>query len=244
LRCWYNAVTLATSGDGGANYAEAPAPRNLVATIPSPYRPGAGPQGMFEPSNIVRSPRDGMYYAMVRMIRRGDRTASVCPIRTARPWDAESWRGWDGRGFTVRFVDPYRVSAAPACSPVSQQEIGGMSESLTYNTVLRRFLLVGATGARPPDGGPVVWGFYYSTSPDLVHWTARRLLLRTVLPWTFRCGAPDPALYPSLIDPASRSRDFDTTGGHAFLYYTRIRATRCSDDGSDRDLVRRAVTIR
>ncbi|HET9591529.1 MAG TPA: hypothetical protein VFP17_01310, partial [Solirubrobacterales bacterium] len=54
--CWYNAVTLAHSDDGGRTYIEARSPRNLIASAPYRYRPGRGPLGVFTPSNIVSGP--------------------------------------------------------------------------------------------------------------------------------------------------------------------------------------------
>ena len=59
--CWYNAITLAVSQDGGRTYRAASRP-NLVASIPYPYVPDNGPRGMFAPSNIVRG-SDGFLYA-------------------------------------------------------------------------------------------------------------------------------------------------------------------------------------
>jgi hypothetical protein len=42
--------------------------------------------------------------------------------------------------------------------------------------------------------------------------------------------------YPSLIDPASRSRNLDTVGRRAYLYFSR--ANQPCDSGLDRDLLR------
>ena len=33
----------------------------------------------------------------------------------------------------------------------------------------------------------------------------------------FECGDPDPIAYPSLLDPSSPSRTFETTGRHPYL---------------------------
>ena len=54
---------------------------------------------------------------------------------------------------------------------------------------------------------------------------------------THRCGDPDPVAYPSVLDPGSSSRNFETTGRDAFLYFTRFNYEDCKET-LDRDLVR------
>jgi hypothetical protein len=242
--CWYNAVTAAVSRDGGDSYAHAPAPSHLVAALPSRYRPGAGPTGLFSPSNIVRDPDDGRFYALLLAEARGAQRTGTCVMRTDDLADPDGWRAWDGERFSVRFADPYAEDVDPAehvCAPVAFGAIGTMHESLTFNTHLGRWLLVGmATGTEA--GERTSWGVWYSVSDDLVDWSPRRLLMRRERPGTFRCGDEDPVLYPSLIDPASPSRSFETTGRHAFLYLTRFNVEDCRLS-FDRDLVRVPVEL-
>ena len=75
-----------------------------------------------------------------------------------------------------------------------------------------------------------------------MEWTPRRLLREAPTTATYRCGGPKPIAYPSLIDPRSRSRSFETTGARAYLYFTRFNYRRC-EQTLDRDLVRVPVTI-
>src|SRR5918995_1235668 len=84
-----------------------------------------------------------------------------CLIRTDDPFEPSSWRAWDGRGFGIRFADPYRATpgAARPCAPIATPEIAAMHESLTYNTYLDRYLLVGLTSLRGPSG-ELVTGVY------------------------------------------------------------------------------------
>ena len=46
----------------------------------------------------------------------------ACAIRTANILDPSSWRGWDGKSFSVTFVDPYKGPVpdpeAHVCAPV------------------------------------------------------------------------------------------------------------------------------
>ena len=112
-----------------------------------------------------------------------------------------------------------------------------MSDSLTYNSYLRKYLLVGLSGDRPPGWRRPVSGIYYSVSDDLIHWSRRRLIRQVETTWTYRCGDSNPILYPSLIDHESPSRNFETTGRRPYMYFTRFHYRNCAQ-GPHRDLVR------
>jgi hypothetical protein len=241
FKCWYNAITLAHSTDRGATFRHARRPPDqLVAEVPYRYVPDSGQVGIFQPSNIVK--KGGYYYALVsgplpryRLQKGGD-----CLIRTNRLDDPTSWRAWDGRDFSVTFVDPYRVRADPAdhvCEPVSPDEIGSMTSSLTYNSYFGKYLLVGTSVAYDAGKRRLVSGFYYSLSDDLITWRPRKLIKEAVVVQTYKCGDPDPVLYGSALDPESTSRNFETTGRRPFLYFTRIHYKACRQT-LDRDLVR------
>src|SRR5207248_10226725 len=51
--CSDNALTLATSTNGGVTFTHATPPGQLVASVPYQYVPDTGPMGYFTPSNIV-----------------------------------------------------------------------------------------------------------------------------------------------------------------------------------------------
>lgn len=237
--CWYNAVTFARSDDGGRSF-ESP-PDHLVAASRYRYRPRVSPTGMFTPSNIVGA-GDGYYYALAVSRAPGGANGS-CLIRTADPFEPSSWRAWDGSGFDIRFANPHRVApgAAQACAPVARSEIVEMHESLTYNTYLDRYLLVGLASL-PGPSGKLVAGVYFSLSRDMIHWSPRRLMMKASVRHTFRCGDPDPIAYPSLIDPRSASRTFATTGRRPYLYLTRFNYEKCRQS-LDRDLVRLPIYV-
>ena len=235
--CWYNAVTSAVSRDGGRSFEQPSPPGQLVAAPSSRYRPGVQPSGVFSPSNIVRNAQDGLYYAMVAS-RTPTGGAGTCLIRTTDPFSPSSWRAWDGSGFNLAFVDPYRTQGiSQPCTPVATPEIATMVDSLTYNTYLKRYLLVGMASSPQPGTGHLVTGFYMSVSSDLIHWSPRRLIMPATSVQTFRCGGPNPVAYPSLIDPSSRSPSFETTGQRPYLYYTRFNYQGCRQT-LDRDLMR------
>jgi hypothetical protein len=239
-KCLYNAVTLVRSSDGGATFHPAePPPGNLVAALPYPYEPDAGPFGVFGPSNIVE--KDGFYYSLVYTQRYRDQLDGTCVMRTRDLADPRSWRAWDGDGYNVTFVDPYQVKGVAegdhTCEPVSRSRIGTMTQSLTFNTYLDKYLLVGANTVYDPGKRRSISGFYYSVSDDLVDWSRQKLIHEAELPWTYQCGQPDPVLYPSLLDPESKSRNFETTGRRVYLYFTREHYSGCVET-LNRDLVR------
>jgi hypothetical protein len=238
--CWYNAITLARSADGGRSYRQARPPRQLVAASSHRYRHGIGPVGVFAPSNVVR--RGGHFYALVRVREPGLRSGD-CLIRSKDVRKAGSWRAWDGTSFRIAFRSPYRArpERPSRCKRIAPDEISEMTESLTFNLALRRYLLVGVAG--PITSAPSrERGVYYSLSEDLIHWTPRKLLFPVSTLHSYRCGKDSPVAYPSVLDPGSRSRNFETSGRSPFLYFTKFRYRDCGKT-SNRDLMRVRISV-
>jgi hypothetical protein len=224
--CWWNAITAAKSTDAGNSYSHvAPAPDHLVATAPYPYSPNDGPAGAFEASSIVK--RGDYYYTMIRDEAIQAQEQGSCLMRTTDLSDRTSWRAWDGSGFTVRFIDPYRERnenpVDHVCKPVSPNQIASLVDGVTWNTYFNKYLLVGNAGDTDPNTGNTIWGVYYSLSDDLIHWTPRRLLAEAELRWTFSCqpGEEPPISTPNVLDPDSTTRNFETTDQNVYLYFTR-----------------------
>jgi len=250
--CWYNAITYAVSHDGGRSFTQQQAPGHVVAAAPWPWTTSGwprgrppGPYGYFSPSNIVRH-RDGFYYALFFAIpdpanpaRRG-----TCLMRTDDLADPASWRAFDGTGFALTMRPPYAPDGTPAptglepCTFVSPGTIGDLHGSLTYNTYLEAYLLVGS-GIVSTGGAPVC-GTFFSLSDDLLHWSAPQLLLPGKLPYPPCTTDGDPAgslIYPSIIDHAASPPNYETSGRTPHLYIVRW------NQGLDRDLLRLPVTF-
>ncbi len=239
FNCWYNSITSLISTDGGKTFTyPRPPPEHLVASLPYPYIPDSAAVGVFSPSNIVRD-AEGFYYALVKVGANRTGRQTVCLMRTDSLDDPTSWRFWNGTAFDGIFVNPYtNKPESPSknkCPALAINEIGAqMIESLTWNTFLNQWVLVGIS-ADTIDGREV-WGFYYSYSTDLINWTRRELLIEIALPWTVESPGTDVFyLYPSLLDPNSDSMSFMTTGETAYLYYTRMNSAAST---FDRDLLR------
>jgi hypothetical protein len=243
--CWYNAITLLHSFDGGANFSHTSAPTHYVGGPPFQYQPGIGPAGFFNPSNIVRG-KDGYYYSLIQTMEKLPQEKGACLWRTQDLSDPKSWRAWNGSSFTVRFLDPYQNSipdqSQHICEPVGATTIETGSESLTWNTYLKKWLLVRAAGGA--SGNPT--GFYAYISDDLINWSVWERVLEAKLPWAHTCGEPDYVLYPSLLDPESDTRNFETTGQHPYLFMTHFNV-QYNQGGcfmsNDRDLVRIPIEL-
>jgi hypothetical protein len=234
--CQNASISLAKSTNGGESYTNATPPAQYVAGVPYRYTPEVGRAGVFSPSNIVE--KDGFFYTMP-LISRGTREQrpGACLMRTKDLDDPTSWRAWDGAGFTVRFVNPYlEPGALPSrhvCQPVSFDEIGQIQRSLTYNTYLNKFFLIGTESRFDPARQTFVRGFFYSFSDDLINWSPRQMLNE---PPTI-CGGQPIMAYPAVIDHNSSDRSYANAGQNAFLYYVKFNPTNCQLT-LDRDLVR------
>ncbi len=242
--CWYNSVTFAGSTDNGHTFA---LPTNYLvappATVWTPPATAVSPSsgyfnmGYFNPTNIVAG-NDGYLYAMFYSQPEPNSPGTEngeCVMRTANIADATGWRGWDGSGYNLAFADPYTASTAPAgCKVVL---LGGLVESVTYNSYLGNYVAIGDS-----------CGDWYSISGDLINWTAITKFKATYNAsglGSNPCPPPAgqlPEFYPSLIDHASTSPNFDVSGQTAYLYHSRW-TNDWATGSQDRDLVRQPVIL-
>jgi hypothetical protein len=222
--CWYNSVTAATSTDGGYTFSHASPPGQLVASVPYVYAQSDAPYGYFSPSNVIKR-SDGYFYWLVQANEHGAQHIGVCAVRSKNPTNPASWRAWNGTAYSVQFVDPYINHDPPenhVCAPVQYDNIEKMVQSLTYNSFFGKYLLLGNTQQYDPVRQQWVYGFYYSTSSDLLNWTPRTLLLEIPLGWNWQCGGEEFTAYPVVLNPASTDRNFGTTAQSTYLYFTRF----------------------
>jgi hypothetical protein len=241
IECWYNAITLAHSDDGGRAFTRSPDNKGLVAAIPYRYDIQAHRNiGYFNPTNIVS---DGEYfYAMVHAAAYGLQQHGDCLLRTRDLSDPASWRGWDGEEFTVSFVDPYRSmdpSGQHVCRPVASLGYGPLS--LVRHAPTGQYLALFVAENDTRTAAPA-YAVYVAASPDLIHWSDKSKIMPITLPNEAKCGDPLPLAYPSLLDPQSSSRNFETVGDQALLFLTRFNLDHCHTS-LDRDLIRYAVAI-
>lgn len=233
--CWYNAITYVSSSDSGKTFTHTTAPSQLVAASPyqSPYPTTHAPFGIFGGSNIIKM--GTYYYKMVQLENHLLQNWGAGLIRTNNLSDPTSWRGWDGTGFNVQFVNPYTQSgydpADKVLAPVSRDNIAKMCASITYNTYFGKYMVVDYTNA--VVNGSTVYGFYYALSDDLINWSKPRLIMQTTSSW-----AVGGSLYASIIDHNDTTRNFEQAGQNCYLYYTKWNSGTY-----DRDLLRVPVTF-
>jgi hypothetical protein len=245
--CWYNSITYAVSTDGARSFVKPSAPAHVVAPPPyvwEPPLPGTLPtmfgqiaEGYFGAFSILRKD-DGFYYAIVQSepSKYTPATWERCLIRTDRLDDPASWRAWDGSGFNDRITSPYvNGNPAPLCK-ASRRLPGGL---LTFNTYLNRYMDLDTWHST--IDGKLFCSFVFQLSSDLLHWSAPQLITE---PGDAGFCPPDsqgstyPAMYPTLIDHADTTINFERPGRTPHLYYARF-----NDSWKDRDLVRVPLTF-
>ncbi len=208
---WVNAIALAISRDGGASFN---LPNDYLVRYPvTPWNKSfpcnsSNPTryGDFDGTNIVF--KDGYYYKLFRYVTEPsvlEQQSGVCLMRTQNIGDASAWEIWNGHG--------YIRSKTSSCAFIPNLVDVA---SVTYNTYAKMYVVVGYIKAR---------GFYFAVSPDLINWSTR-------MPVTVNGLDTSNTPYPSLLDSADTSRNFERTGQEPYLYYTQ------SHGGLNRDLMR------
>jgi hypothetical protein len=228
--CWWNTVTFAESFDGGYSFRVPAPPRNLVAALPYRYVVGnpSGAYGYSEPTNIVKI--KGSYYALINEWAYKAQKRGACLIRTSDVFDPQSWRAWDSKDFTIRFVDPYRETVASSEDHVCAPVLGEGAQSLSRHEPSGNFIVMEFLNDD---------GFYMQASQDLKHWSSPTLLVKLSDlraadgpgNWTYG--------YLSLLDPASTDRNFSTISNTPYVYYVRTDP----DHPPGRVLFRRSIKL-
>jgi hypothetical protein len=228
--CWYNAETFNVSEDGGFHFERPQPPANYVLSLPARYQVDQGPEGYSADTGLLKV--GNWFYASVYSWAwpphcgsgQGQHPCLVpdatCPIRTANVFDPASWRGWDGRDFTVVFVDPYRGAVSSpkshVCTPVPYLDY---SNGINYYPASRLFV---ATLWNQGSGSFGPQGVYFTTSPDFIHWSkpqlamTRNQMLRREPQGNWSYG------YFSLLDPQSSDPSYSTITDAPDLFYVRF----------------------
>jgi hypothetical protein len=235
--CWWNTVTMAVSQDGGASFVAPGPPANLVASLPYPYDIGntAGAAGYNQPTNIIKV--GDFYYAMIGDWPYKTQKYGPCLIRTADPFDAGSWRAWDGTRFTIRFIDPYAGRDGPpadhVCTPVGVNAVYDPGSLSVHGSFYVTVQYTGDTRFGLP-------GLWLSASSDLIHWSKPTMvasaqdMLDEEPEGKWRYG------YVSLLDPGASDRNFSTVSDAPFVYYVRFDLIR---GNLSRTLMRRRIVL-
>ncbi|UDL93335.1 hypothetical protein LGH83_12130 [Lichenihabitans sp. PAMC28606] len=238
MQCWFNTVLAARSTDGGASFVKDLHP--VVASAPFGQEVGQGRhRGFFNPSNIVSDAP--WLYVMASTTGWDGQPNGVCLFRTATPGDPQSWRAFDGHGFSVAFADPYkrRMQRQPACAPIGPfpAPVGSLVRRRSGGDWLAVFQAKADQTLFP------VSGFYVASSRDLLTWSDPRLLLPGPTLYDDPCRSGGQLLaYPAILDRHDASRNFDQSGDDPDLYYVTLAVEGCTVT-SRRTLLRRTLAL-
>jgi len=148
--CWYSSVGGLVWNPASSTFIrQGGAPKYVVARPLSGFNPNAV-TGYWTNTNIVKNEADGYYY-MYLVNNKGKEGQVSSPIRTKDLSDPTSWRGWDGKDFTVN------TPAGGDCARVTPI----LFTYIGYNTYLKKFIGVGYLKS----------SITYATSSDLVNWS-------------------------------------------------------------------------
>ena len=230
--CWYSSITQYVSLGSARHFARA-AEAPVVATPQMAFDPqGTKRVGYFTTSNIVT---DGAYrYVLIFAEGSETQRRGNCLFRAPVSPLVSAWKAWDGAAFSVDLSAlPAATGDKPAaCKPVAglPHEVRGLVRHGPSGTWIAVYS--GRVGART--------GVVYSTSRDLLTWSAGSLLLDA--PLTRR--DPDCAAvyrYPSVIDQTAPGFTFETVGERAWLYGVKINLAACKP--VSREIVRVPIAI-
>ena len=241
--CWLNDISEVVSTDMGDDFNFVSSTNGDVAALSHVISSVRQYQeGYMTSSNIVTKD-DGYYYMIVEI---NDQYAGIlrdCLMRTSNLADPTSWRAMnvDASGnvlFNGVTQPPSGSLGAPIpCTPVGAGSLFEAVQSIQYITSKKLFVAVSQGRAQLPGDSTYVPGAYYATSPDLIHWgPMARLVVTPMVPGYDSKTEVD--FYPVLIDPFSKSRNFETIDSNTpVLIYTRGNLVNGGVLTLDRDIV-------
>lgn len=245
---WYPNVVAAKSEDGGKTFkiVKGPHGKSVLAIVtPYKYNPQGSPQGMAQQSNILSKVEDGKryYYVLVLNSVGYGHEGGDCLFRSDDISDPSRWRAWDGDGFKTAmnvnlYRDPEIDPEKHICKPIIKDFT---TASWRYNTVLNQYLAIGHMQIKKENGEPGE-AFGYSVSDDMIHWSKPVPLKEVNWLMGYRDSKPGSGVvgqaYPSLLDPESEGLNYEFSGEHPYLYYTRMPPKMSGVSWHRRDLVR------
>ena len=229
--CWTVTIGLAVSHDWGLTWSHArPPPHHLVAAVPYKYTQNQLAYGWGDPSNILKHPTDGFYYAAIwNRNQVGLQAPGLAMMRTNDLMDPASWRCWDGKAYTRSFASPYtlepgteaehvcEVTNLPAgtCVPIKGKTRGCQAAGLSWSTYLEQFVVTLGCGD----------SFKWATSSDLIEWSAPTVMDVMHLMPPNASKMVRAMNYPTFMDPLAPSmgdNTYSVIGQHPYLFWASI----------------------
>jgi hypothetical protein len=242
--CWYASIAAwkanpVSSANRHLDFSRDGTAPNHIAIYPHVQYPGdaltptAGWIGYGAPSNIFRGRnQDGTtdgYWYMYAYTNSGyaGQAKGVCLFRSGNPADKTSWRAWNGStsspAFTQVMGNPYTTTNS-TCAVVQPTLFNTYVRSVVWHKPSKHYVAI----YRKADG------VYYTTSTDLLNWSASSLLLTS---------DSDAASYPVLVDfdggdygDDNFDRAYDN--GKLYMFYRKKNTTN-----SNLRITRRKIDI-
>lgn len=230
--CWYASTTLVKSTDGGMDFERPASGDNVVASLPYKFTTAVRRAQVGAPK-VVGDPKSGDLYIMTSFADR-NRGISIgqCLIRAPNA-NKSTWRVWDGKSFDTPIANPYRASEGESQAADCSQVVKENLMSVKYARALDAYIGVAMRRDR----------IVYTLSKDLINWTPVKTLANVSTFASWKPGAAAPVWYVSMLDPTSKSRNFDTLETRPYLYYVRFRVDGNRLVNARRDVMRRALSI-
>lgn len=234
-QCRYGALMDLVSHDGGLSFTKAdPKP---IAAVPEQQQKTQDRQtGFAQPSNIFEW--SGFKYLFVHTTGGGAQKPGTCLMRARDALDPKSWGIYDGSAFQPALFDPNvdDVAERATCKAI-------WTNGLVWSVISLRnpHLLVALLTAIDLK----TKGVYLATatSSDALHWSALQPVDGPTLKWGDKCPSTPFLHYPSLLDPHSKSRNFDSASSDDLvLFFTEIKMADCKFT-KERELVRMSAKL-
>lgn len=236
INCHYYAINIGVSRNGGESFSLVPK-THVLAKVP--YKEfGAVHRilGFATATNLFQ--KDSFIYAFLGLRASNKGESGSCLFRTRSPSSLEGWEAWNGGEFVPESNLVSGQGAAEECKPVSVP-FPSPVEFRSVNFFADCACYVGMfEGARVGKSGALEDGFFYTTSIDLVTWSMPQLVVTR--PQDKECKPM--LVYPSLLDPTSKDRNFSSVSSNPYIYFTRINRIGCHGT-TDRDLLRVQVQL-
>ena len=207
--CWLNDLQAVRSSDMGQHF-DIVSQNNgdIAAMTHMPENNWKSPEGFFTSSNIFK--RAGYYYMFALAQDAYTGHSWNCLLRTSNLADPSSWRGWDGKAFAgVPHPTAQRPAIPIPCAHIAVDQLFDTVQSVNYIPSKGLYIAVSLARLQLAGDSMPISGVYYSTSADLLTWTpVQRLMVLPRVPKQDSMTEADS--YPVLIDPFSRTRNFET----------------------------------
>lgn len=229
--CWYNSVVLLKSSDDGRNFQKIE-DRTKKAVLAPNFTDQVGqghPRGFTSPTNLVKW--NGYLYTLVGYSGAGLNERGRCLLRTALPISLNSWEILTESGFHAPNQTLYSGSKVADCKEV----VGFKGFVGSISKIRNSDWFVALVAEDDNTGGHIRYYF----SQDLINWGNKKNLMDLSLFWSKSCDGGAKYSYPSLIDPASQSKNFDDVSERPYLFLVR---SSC-EAGKNRQLVRIPVKL-